>query len=168
MIVAMNVALRPVRPLRGFTLTELLVTVSLVGILASMAVPMVEVEMRRQKEQELRVALRNIRTALDAYKQAVDEGRVERNVEGSGYPPSLDVLAEGVPDQHDPQGGVMRLLRRVPRDPLYPDAAVPAVQNWGLRSYASSHERPRAGKDVFDVYSLDPGIGLNGVPYRQW
>jgi general secretion pathway protein G len=164
----MNVAVTAARPLRGFTLIELLVTVALVGILASMAVPMVEVEMRRQREQELRLALRNIRAALDAYKQAVDDGRIERNVEGSGYPPSLETLADGVADQHDPQGGVMRLLRRVPRDPLYPDAAVPAVQTWGLRSYASSHERPRAGKDVFDVYSLDPGIGLNGVPYRQW
>jgi general secretion pathway protein G len=154
---------------RGFTLIELVVTVAIVGVLALGAVPLAELAARRAKEQDLRAALREIRTALDRYKQAVDEGRIARRADESGYPPSLEILAEGVLDAKDPQRRQrIYFLRRVPRDPFFPDATVPAARTWGLRSYASPHDAPAPGSDVFDVYSLAPGAGLNGVPYREW
>jgi general secretion pathway protein G len=133
------------------------------------ALPLAELTVQRAKEQELRAGLRQIRAALDDYKKAVDEGRIVRKADESGYPPSLDVLVEGVSDAKDPaKKRLVYFLRRVPRDPLADDPAIPAARTWGLRSYESSHDSPREGKDVFDVYSLAPGVGLNGVPYRQW
>ena len=155
--------------LAGFTLIELVVTVAIVALLATVAFPLAEVVVKRNKEQELRLALREIRSALDAYKQAVEEGRVEHTIGESAYPPSLDVLVEGVPDASSP-GRRKRIyfLRRIPRDPMLADTALPAVETWGLRSYASPHDAPEAGGDVFDVYSQAPGIGLNGIPYRDW
>ncbi|HEX8990020.1 MAG TPA: type II secretion system protein [Rhodocyclaceae bacterium] len=153
---------------RGFTLVELLVTIVIVGILASAIFPMAELAVRRNKEQQLREALRSIRLAIDAYKRAGDEGHIERKADESGYPHSLDELVAGVVDAKNPRGERMRFLRSIPRDPLFTDAAVPSAKTWGLRSYASSHEEPKEGKDVFDVYSTAPGTGLNGVSYREW
>ena len=153
----------------GFSLIELVVTVAIVALLASAVMPLAEVSMQRSKEQELRLALRQIRTALDAYKQAVDEGRVVRDLLQSGYPPTLQVLVDGVPDATSPDGkNRIYFLRRIPRDPLFPDPTRPDEETWGKRSYESSEDAPEAGDDVFDVYSLAPGTGLNGIPYRRW
>jgi general secretion pathway protein G len=145
----------------GFTLIELLISVAIVGLLASIALPLAEVAATRSKEQDLRLALREIRTAIDAYKKAADDGVIERPADATGFPPSLAALVEGVPDKRKPDGPKVYFLRKVPADPF-------AVEGWGLRSYASTHDAPQEGKDVFDVYSKAPGAGLNGVPYRQW
>lgn len=153
---------------RGFTLVELLVTLALVGLLASVAIPMTEVTTKREREQELRETLRTLRRAIDAYKQAVDEGRIVRKANESGYPATLQILADGVADQRDPQGALLRFLRQVPRDPMNRDMTLNAAKTWGKRSYASTHEAPVEGRDVYDVYSLEQGAGLNGTPYRQW
>jgi general secretion pathway protein G len=146
---------------RGFTLIELLVVVAIVALLASIAAPLGELSWQRGKEQELRSALRQIREAIDAYKRAGDEGRIERKADTSGYPPMLAVLVEGVEDRQDPDKAKIFFLRRVPRDPM-------TGEDWGLRSYASPANDPQPGKDVYDVYSRSEEVGLNKVPYRQW
>jgi general secretion pathway protein G len=148
----------------GFTIIELLVTVVIIGILSSAILPLAELNAQRAKEQELREALRTLRSAIDAYKQASDEGRVERKADESGYPHSLEELVTGVKDAKDPNGGLLRFLRRIPRDPL----STEATAAWGLRSYASSDEEPKKGSDVYDVYSRAEGRGFNDIPYRKW
>jgi general secretion pathway protein G len=150
--------------MKGFTLIELLVTVVIVAILASIALPLSELSRQRAREEDLRRSLREVRDAIDAYKRASDEGRILRRADESGYPPSLSALVEGVTDAKSPDGARLYFLRRVPRDPLQEGAD----GAWGLRSYESPPHRPQPGKDVFDVYSLSDGTGLNGVPYREW
>ncbi|MFA5240742.1 MAG: type II secretion system protein [Sulfuricella sp.] len=153
----------------GFSLIELVITVAIVSLLASVVLPMAELAVQRSRENELRLALRQIRSALDAYRQAVDEGRVTQGVQLSGYPPALKVLVDGVQDASSPDGKRrIFFLRRIPRDPTFNDPARPDEETWGLRSYASSFDAPEAGEDVFDVYSLAPGTGLNGISYRNW
>ena len=154
---------------RGFTLIELVITVAIVGLLASIAMPMAEVAMQHSKERELRDALMQIRTAIDAYKQALDEGHMLADAQKSGYPPSLKALVEGVEDAKSAnKDQKIYFLRRVPRDPFAADSAVPPEASWGLRSYASPPDAPSEGPDVYDVYSLSTATGLNGIPYRQW
>ncbi|MFZ3018022.1 MAG: type II secretion system protein [Gallionella sp.] len=154
---------------RGFTLIELVISVAIVALLATVALPMAEVAVQRNKEQELRLALREIRAGLDAYKQAVNEGRVVHSVIKSGYPSSLKVLVDGEPDASSPDGkGRIYFLRRIPRDPMSSDSDKQDEETWGKRSYESAADAPQEGEDVFDVYSQSFGIGLNGVPYRNW
>ena len=154
---------------RGFTLIELLVTLAILALLATAAAPMAELTARRAKETELRHALREIRTAIDAYKQAGEEGRVARAADASGYPASLRLLVDGVPQENDAAKRRIYFLRRVPPDPFYSGPAVRSPEEtWGLRAYASSPERPQPGKDVFDVFSTSQATGLNGTPYSQW
>ena len=152
----------------GFSMIELVVTLAILALLASVAVPFGQLTLQRQKEAELRDALRQIRTALDTYKQAVKEGRVESPADASGYPPDLDVLWQGVADKTKPDASKLYFLRRLPRDPFFPDTTVEPATTWGLRSYASPPDAPYPGRDVFDVYSLSSATGLNGVPYREW
>jgi general secretion pathway protein G len=153
---------------RGFTLIELLVTVAIVGLLATLALPMTELAVQRSKEQELRIALREIRTGIDAYKKAWDEGRIQKGLDDSGYPKSLDILADGVEDFKNPKRVKIYFLRRIPRDPLVRDTRSPAADTWGKRAYKSPPDDPQEGDDVYDVYSMSKGVGLNGVPYREW
>jgi general secretion pathway protein G len=152
----------------GFTLIELVITVAIVALLASVALPVSELVVQRTKEQELRRTLLQVRNAIDAYKQASDEGRVRKSVGDSGYPRKLEELAEGVEDQKSPKKDKIYFLRRVPRDPLATDPTLSASSTWGKRSYASPPDDPREGDDVFDVFSLAPGKGINGQPYREW
>src|SRR5258706_6997753 len=138
---------------RGFSLVELLVVIAIMSILASIGLPLAELSHKRAQEEELRRSLREIRSALDAYKRLVDIGRIARAADASGYPPRLQVLVEGVPDAQSPQGTMLYFLRKLPRDPFAPDATVEAADTWALRSYASSADDPQPGRDVFDVHS---------------
>lgn len=151
----------------GFSLIEVVITVAIIGILASIAAPLTETVVQRGKEQELKQALMTLRNAIDAYKEAADGGRVERSVGDSGYPKTLESLVLGVTDRQSASGAKIYFLRRIPRDPLA-DPALPAAKSWGLRSYDSPPDAPQEGKDVFDVYSLASGTALDGTPYREW
>jgi general secretion pathway protein G len=159
---------------RGFTLVELVITLAIVAILASVAMPMLKVSVQRSKEAELKTNLRQIRDALDAYKKAYDEGRVElKSIDKSGYPPNLEILVEGIEDKSVPDGKkIIRFLRRIPQDPMRSRDESPGQTSltdmWGLRSYASDADNPTAGEDVYDVYSLSPLTGTNGIPYAKW
>jgi general secretion pathway protein G len=154
---------------RGFTLIELVVTVAIVALLATAIVPSARLVYQREREVELRSALRTIRTAIDAYKRAVDTGHIKKELDKSGYPPDLQVLVDGVDDARSAKDGVkIYFLRQIPRDPFWPDTSVPAAESWGMRSYASAPDDPQPGDDVFDVYSRSSLTGLNGVPLREW
>ena len=153
---------------RGFTLIELVITLAVIGLLVSAALPLAQLVAKREKESELRAALREIRAGIDAYKMAVDTGHIEKEIEKTGYPPDLKSLYAGVRDLASVNNLNLYFLRRIPRDPFFPDGAVPAEETWGLRSYASPPDDPQPGEDVYDVHSLAPGNGLNGVPYREW
>ena len=153
----------------GFTIVELVITVAIISLLASAAVPSAQLLYQRQREGELRTSMRTLRDAIDAYKQASDTGRIKRKVDSTGYPPDLHALVDGVEDASSAKEGVkVYFLRRLPRDPFWPDATTPAADTWGLRSYASPPDDPQPGEDVYDVYSRSSRTGLNGVPYHDW
>jgi general secretion pathway protein G len=153
---------------RGFTLIELVITLAIIGLLATAAMPLAQLVAKREKEAELRAALRDIRTALDAYHEAAQMGHIKLELGATGYPPDLKSLYAGVEDQASEKKVNLYFMRRVPRDPFFPDASVPAEDTWGLRSYKSPPDDPQPGDDVYDVYSLAGDKGLNGIPYRDW
>jgi len=160
---------------RGFTLIELVVTVAIVSILATVALPVLQLSVQRVKENELRANLREIRDAIDAYKKLADSanGPIKKIVGQTGYPPNLEVLVIGVEDEKDPNKHKIKFLRKIPLDPMQPAQSNyksddNLLNNWGLRSYASDPNNPSEGDDVYDVYSLSKQTGLNGVPYAQW
>lgn len=152
----------------GFTLVELLITVAIVATLASIAMPMAELVVKRNKEAELQSGLRQIRGAIDAYKQAVDDGHLSKLIGESGYPKSLKDLVYGVEKIDDPNKSKIYFLRRIPRNPFATDSTITAEETWGKRSYDSEPDSPHEGSDVFDVYTYSTGIGLNGIPYKDW
>lgn len=154
---------------RGFTIIELMVTLAILAILASMTMPLLKLTLQRNKEATLTQNLIHLREAIDAYKQAADEGRIKKNIDQPGYPPNLEVLVQGVEDLKDPKKRLLKFLRRIPKDPMRNiDDSRPFDHDWGLRSYSSEAENPQYDGDVYDVYSLSPLKGINGVPYASW
>jgi general secretion pathway protein G len=153
---------------RGFTLIELVITLAIVALLTTAAMPLAQLVAKREKEAELRAALRDIRTALDAYRTSAQGGHIKQELGATGYPPELKSLYAGVEDQMSEKKVNLYFLRRIPRDPFFPDGTVPAEATWGLRSYQSPPDDPQSGDDVFDVYSLSTARGLSGVPYHDW
>ncbi|HYN21551.1 MAG TPA: type II secretion system protein [Thermoanaerobaculia bacterium] len=146
----------------GYTLGELVMVAAIMSILAGVALPAVKFTARRTKEMELRHDLRTMRDAIDTYKRYSDNGLIQINIVAQGYPEDLDVLVEGVElvGQIDRK---LKLLRRIPVDPMTGEA------EWGLRSFEDEPDSDSwGGENVYDVYSLSGGVGLNGVPYREW
>ena len=147
----------------GFTLLEMLVTATMLVILASAVIPMAKNGIRREKELELMRDLREMRLALDDYKAKVDQQKIKGGApEDNGYPESLELLVEGA-QMKDKATGKIRFLRRIPVDPFTHKA------EWGKRSVADDPTSSGwGGGNVYDVYSLAPGKGSNDIPYRDW
>lgn len=151
----------------GFNFIELMITLAILGVLASAAYPMAKLSVQRNKEHDLKEGLRQIRIAIDTYKQASDEGKIPRSAVESGYPRTLESLVNGIENARDPEHKKIYFLSRLPRDP-FADSALKAAATWGKRSYASPPEKPEEGVDVFDIYSEAEGTGINGIPYKEW
>jgi general secretion pathway protein G len=146
----------------GYTLAELVMVAAVMVALAAVVMPVVKFTAKRSKEIELRAALREMRSAVDEYKRYSDMGLIPVDLGTDGYPAELDVLVEGVElvGQVDKKH---KFLRRIPIDPMT------GKDEWGKRSYQDApDETSWGGEDIYDVYSLSQGVGLNGVPYRKW
>lgn len=154
------------RDSRGYSFVELLIVTAILFLLASAVMPLAQVTSQRQREVELRTALRDMRTAIDNFKDAVDRGRIattEVKPGSEGYPPDLETLVEGVPIQNDQSGAMLKFLRRIPIDPMTNST------DWGLRSYQDRPDSTSWGRDsVFDVYTKSSGTALDGTKYRDW
>jgi general secretion pathway protein G len=153
---------------KGFTLIELLLTLALLATLSTVAYPLTAVMGQRDRELELQRSLREIRRAIDSYKEAADDKRIEQSISASGYPPNLQLLVQGVTDKSDIKGQKIFFLRRIPRDPVCECPELSPIDTWQLRSYRSSPDNPSEGEDVFDVSSRSQRESLNGTPYSQW
>jgi general secretion pathway protein G len=151
---------------RGYTFIELIVVTTILMILASAVLPLAQVTSQRQKEAELRRSLREVRTAIDRFKAAVDQGQIpttELEPNSEGYPPDLETLVEGVSVAGDASGRKLKFLRRVPVDPMTNDT------EWGMRSYQDNPTSTSwGGQNVFDVYTRNSGTALDGTKYNEW
>lgn len=144
---------------RGLTLVELIVTVAILSVLASAALPVARFEYKRQKERELRRDLWMMRDAIDRYKDAADRGAFQIKLDSQGYPPDLDTLVNGV----EVQGKKLKFLRKIPVDPMTGKA------EWGMRSMQDDADSDSwGGQNVFDVYSKSDGTALDGTKYKTW
>jgi general secretion pathway protein G len=143
----------------GLSLVELIVTVAVLSILASAALPVARFQVQRQKERELRYDLQQMRDAIDAYKNAADRGAFTIKIDTFGYPPDLDTLVDGV----EIQSKKVKFLRRVPVDPMTGKA------EWGLRAMQDDADSASwGGQNVFDVYSKSEASGMDGRKYSDW
>ena len=150
------------RPWQGFTLAEMVMVAALLVILAGVALPVARNSVRRGKEIELRLHLRQMRNAIDEFKRYSDAQLIQIDLGSDGYPTELEILVEGV-DIIGQLDRKVRFLRRIPVDPMTGD------DEWGLRSFQDEPDSTSwGGEDVYDVYSLSEGVGLDGVPYLEW
>jgi len=156
------------RKASGFTLIELIVTLTILAVLSTVALPLTQIATTRSHEQDLRRALWQIRGGIDAYKKAYDDGKLPKTLDATGYPPKLSALTDGVRDATDSTGRQIYFLRRIPRDPFCDCPSRSNEQTWGLRSYASPPDSPQEGRDVFDVYSMSKGVAVDGTSYADW
>ena len=151
---------------RGFSFIELLVVTTIVLILASAVQPLARVTVQRTREAELRRVLREMRTAIDKFKDAADAGMIpttELKANSEGYPPDLETLVDGVSVANDATGRQLKFLRRIPIDPMTGEAG------WGLRAYQDKPDSTSwSGQNVYDVYSRSQGTGLDGTKYKDW
>ena len=151
---------------RGYTFVELLVVATIVLILASAIMPLARVTATRQREADLRRALREIRTAIDKFKDAADLQQIsplDLKAGAENYPPDLETLVDGVSANNDATGRKLKYLRRIPIDPMTKSA------EWGLRSYQDEPDsKSWGGQSVFDVYTKFDGTALDGTKYRDW
>jgi general secretion pathway protein G len=153
---------------RGFTLVEMLVTLTILAILASAILPLAKTTVKREKEIELRRNLRLIREAIDAYKKYADEKKIEAEEETQGYPPDLETLVLGVEikidsDQEKSGTRIIKFLRRIPMDPMTNS------DEWGLRSYQDDPDSDVwGGENVYDVYTRSSAKALDGTKYKDW
>jgi general secretion pathway protein G len=150
----------------GYTFVELIVVAAIIMILAAAAMPLARVTAQRQREVELRAALRDMRTAIDKYKDAADNQQISQldlKVGNEGYPADLESLVEGVPAANDATGRKLKFLRRIPIDPMTKRA------DWALRSYQDDTDASHwGGQNVFDVRTTFEGTALDGTKYRDW
>ena len=158
--------MRSWRGSRGFTFIELLVVTTILIVLASAIMPLTRVTLQREREAELRRALREMRTAIDKYKDAVDTGQIgatDIRAGSEGYPPELDTLVEGVTKANDASGIKLKFLRRIPMDPMTHST------DWGKRSYQDKADASSwGGQNVYDVFSKAEGTALDGTKYKDW